>query len=326
MTENSETHQRRCLLIINPVSGTSRKERVEPETRQALTDAGMALDVRYTEHAGHATDIAAEAAEQGYYAVIAAGGDGTVNETARGLLHTHTALGILPLGSGNGLARHMNIPLNLRDALQVIVDGKIERCDHCTVNDRPFFCTFGMGFDAAVSDRFASRPDHRGLANYVRSALEEFINYKSVEYTIRTDHELITERAFLIACCNAAQYGNNAFIAPKASVTDGLMDITILHAGTKLGNALSGIEVMAGALGENNARVHNMRANSVTIERPEAGPIHIDGEPAIMGRTLHVKCHHATFSVFSPGEMHVRPVITPIGSTWREVTGLLPRL
>jgi YegS/Rv2252/BmrU family lipid kinase len=326
MTENSETNQRRCLLIINPVSGTSRKERVEPETRQAIEAAGMALDVRFTERAGHATEIAAEAASQGYYAVIAAGGDGTVNETARGLILTDTALGILPLGSGNGLARHMNIPLNLRDALQVIVDGKTERCDHCTVNDRPFFCTFGMGFDAAVSDRFASRPDHRGLANYVRSALEEFINYKSEEYTIRIGQELITERAFLIACCNAAQYGNNAFIAPKASVTDGVMDITILNAGTKLGNAISGIEVMAGALGENNARVHNLRAESVTIERPTSGPIHIDGEPAIMGRTLHVKCHHATLNVFSPGEMHVRPVITPLDSAWREVTGHLPRL
>ncbi len=300
----------RCLLIINPISGTSSKDHVAARVTEAMKASGMKLDIAYTRAPGHATELAADAAAQGYHTVIAAGGDGTVNEIARALCGTDTVLGILPLGSGNGLARHLNIPVSLNPALKIILDGAMVTCDHCTVNGRPFFCTFGMGFDAAVSDRYASRPDKRGLANYVKSAITEFVNYKADTYTITVDGKTVTQRAFLIACCNASQYGNNTFIAPRASISDGLMDITVVHAGNWLGTMLTGAEIMAGAAGR-NARAHTIRARKVTIDRTIPGSAHIDGEPLKLPTHLEVECHPGTLKVFSPGEMTIRPLITP---------------
>lgn len=301
----------RCLLIINPISGTSSKSHVAATVTDTLREAGMRLDIAYTRAPSHATDLAADAVADGFDAVIAAGGDGTVNEIARSLTGTDTAMGILPLGSGNGLARHLNIPVSLRAALKVITDGNVVTCDHCTVNGRPYFCTFGMGFDAAVSDRYASRPDKRGLANYVKSALSEFASYKADTYTIDADGTQLTLRAFLIACCNASQYGNNTFIAPKASVTDGLMDITIIHAGAWPGTLLTGMKVMAGGLREGTG-VHILRARRAVITRTVPAAAHIDGEPVTLPMHLDVQCHHGTLKVFSPGEMKISPILTPI--------------
>lgn len=304
---------KRCLLIINPISGTGSKDGLAGTVTDALRDSGMTLDITFTRGPGHATELAADAAARGYHAVIAAGGDGTVNEIARALCGTDTILGIIPAGSGNGLARHLNIPVAVGPALEVIKAGAIVNCDHCTVNGRPFFCTFGMGFDAAVSDRYASRPDRRGLANYVKSAMLEFVNFKSDTYAIEADGVKLTDRAFIIACCNASQYGNNAFIAPAASVSDGLMDITVLHSGTWLGTLLSGFEVLTGSLRQRRTRVHTLRARHVTITRTTPGSAHVDGEPVKLPTRLEVECHPASLKVFSPGEMKIRPLITTAG-------------
>lgn len=192
------------------------------------------------------------------------------------------------------------------NALRTITDGRTELIDFCTANGEPFFCTFGMGFDAAVSDRFASRPDRRGLRNYVRAAVEVFLRYKSQEYTISTPEETLTQRAFIVACCNASQYGNDAFIAPRASLTDGLLDITIIHRGTWLSHALSGLQIMTGSLGE-SARVRQIKAPEIHISRPIAGPAHLDGEVARLGKEIDVKCNHKALRVFTPGEVIVLP-------------------
>lgn len=300
---------RKCLLIVNPRSGTSsNKGRIIKQFIETLLAAGWNVEARVTERPGHATELAAMAAADGTEAVVAMGGDGTVNETARALCNTSSTLGIIPMGSGNGLARHLKIPMDAEQAIKIIAAGKSQDCDYCTVNDRPFFCTFGVGFDAAVSDRFASRPGQRGLINYLRSALEEFVRYKPEEYIISSAEETLTEKAFVVACCNAAQYGNNAFIAPKASVTDGLMDVTVLHSGNWLSQALTGIDLLIGAI-HDGARAHTFQTDRVTIRRRQPGPVHLDGDPAQMGRHLEVRCHHGALRVFSPGEMRVKPLI-----------------
>ena len=302
---------KKCVLIVNPRSGTSEKGRIVRMALSEILAAGITVETAYTERPGHATELAAAYAAQGTDIVIAMGGDGTVNEVARGLCNTSSTLGIIPTGSGNGLARHLQIPLDPKGAIGVITAGNTQQCDYCTVNDRPFFCTFGIGFDAAVSDRFASRPGQRGMVNYVRSAFEELIHFEAEEYTIITDEGETREKAFVIACCNAAQYGNNAFIAPQASVTDGLMDITILHEGNLLRRAINGIDLMLGLI-RNGARARMFRTSHLTINRPHSGPVHLDGEPADMGRRLVVRCHAGGLRVFSPGEMKVKPVITPL--------------
>lgn len=297
-----------CLLIVNPRSGTSGKGRVIKHAIERLLSIGISVETAFTERPAHATELAAAAASEGVDIVVAIGGDGTVNETARALCNSSSVLGIIPTGSGNGLARHLNIPMDPLKAIDVITDGRVEQCDYCTVNDRPFFCTFGMGFDAAVSGRFASRPGNRGLINYVRSAIEELIHFRADEYTISSADGTLTEKAFLIACCNASQYGNNAYIAPSASVKDGLMDITVLHSGTLLRQALNGIDLLLGSI-HDGARVHTFRAERVVICRENPGLVHIDGDPSEMGRRLVVRCHPGGLRVFSPGEVKVRPVI-----------------
>lgn len=300
---------KKALLIVNPKSGTSAasKDSIIEMAQRILPKAGLDLEVARTERRGHASELAAAASKAGVPVVIAAGGDGTVNETARALCYTDTAMGIIPCGSGNGLARHLNIPMSPEKAIGVIADGRTDVIDFCTANGEPFFCTFGMGFDAAVSDRFASRPDRRGLKNYVRAAVEVFLRYKSQEYTLSTSDGTLTKRAFIVACCNASQYGNNAFIAPRASLTDGLMDVTIIHRGTWLSHAMSGLRIMTGSLGESGS-VSMIRTSDLHISRPIAGPAHLDGEVARLGKEIDVKCNHKALKVFTPGEVIVRPI------------------
>lgn len=295
----------KSVIIVNPRSGTSEKGRIVRLAISELLRAGISVEAFYTEYAGHATELAAAAAANGADIVIAMGGDGTVNEVARGLCNTSSTMGIIPVGSGNGLARHLLIPMEPAKAIEIITEGKTMQCDYCTVNNRPFFCTFGIGFDAAVSDRFASRPDRRGLRNYVRAAIEVFLTYKRQEYEIVTPNGEFRDRAFIVALCNASQYGNDAFIAPWASVSDGMIDVTILKSRTWLGHMLSGLQIMTGSLHESSRVVH-LRAPEVTIRR-KAGPSHLDGEVASLPEEIHAKCFHQALRVFTPGEMKVKP-------------------
>lgn len=307
-----------CLLIVNPRSGTSDKGRVIKHAIERLLSIGISVETAFTERPAHATELAAAAASEGVDIVVAIGGDGTVNETARALCNSSSVLGIIPTGSGNGLARHLNIPMDPLKAIGVITDGRVEQCDYCTVNDRPFFCTFGMGFDAAVSGRFASRPGNRGLINYVRSAIEELIHFRADEYTISCADGTLTEKAFLIACCNASQYGNNAFIAPAASIRDGLLDITIVHRGTLLEHAMSGIEIITGSIG-NHGKVQTFRAPEVTIRRAKGTIAHIDGDPIELPGELNVRVCPGRLKIFTTTrKRRFKPIVTPLALMLRD--------
>lgn len=301
----------KVMLIINPISGTGNKAGVEEVVEKVMTELGHELDVRYTGARGDATRLAEEAARKGYYGVLACGGDGTVNETARALCGTDTALGILPAGSGNGLARHLHIPVDISLALKVIAADNIVNSDYGTVNGIPFFCTFGMGFDAAVSHRFA-RQNRRGLLSYVKSAISEYVQYRPQIYTVSANGKLLTEKAFLVAVCNASQWGNNAYIAPEADITDGLLDITIVHSGTAIDTAVMGMDIFTGYISK-NTMVHTFRAPACVIYRKEEGEAHIDGEPMMLPDILDVKCHHEALKIFTPDvDHHFTPVITPL--------------
>lgn len=312
-----EMPDQRVMLIINPISGTGSKDGVAATVEKRMARMGLHLDVRETGGRGDATRLAAEASRNGYGAVLACGGDGTVNETARALCGSATAMGILPAGSGNGLARHLGVPMDIELALDVVEQGSIVASDYGTVNDIPFFCTFGMGFDAAVSHRFA-RMHRRGLMSYIKSAITEYVQFRPQTYTLSANGKLLTEKAFLVAVCNASQWGNNAYIAPQASITDGLLDITIVHSGSPIDAAVMGMDIFTGFINK-NTMVHCFRAPAAVIYRSGAGEAHVDGEPMMLDDILDIRCHRGALRLFTPGtHSSFRPIVTPIKDMLRD--------
>lgn len=303
---------KKLYLIINPISGTKSKKGLDSKLVDRLEKAGFDVTVGFTGGPGDATEMARQAAAEGYDGVLACGGDGTINETAKGLLGTGVPLGILPAGSGNGLARHLGIPVDARAACDIVAKRCVRDCDYGDVNGNPFFCTFGIGFDAAVSDRFAASPK-RGRMTYVKSALHEFRHYNPLDYRILADDEEIDMKAFLITVANANQYGNNAYIAPDASVTDGKLNLVIVPRITKMGTLPLGIRLMSGTLDKSKKLVHR-RVNKVVIERAESGPAHLDGEPfGNAGKHIEINCHPGQLAIFvNPDKRKFKPYLTPM--------------
>lgn len=282
--------KKKVLAIINPISGTGNKEKLPRLIENQLDHDAMDVSVAFTEHPGHAHDMALQAVASGAHCVIAIGGDGTVNEVASALRDTSTVLAIIPVGSGNGLARHLRLPMNTARALQVVNEWHYDAFDYCTVNDRPFFCTCGVGFDAQVSFRFAQEGT-RGFITYVKTTLNEFFHYKAQTYHIDIDGQQMEEKAMVIAGCNAAQYGNNAFIAPRATMQDGLIDLTVLHRFNMAGAALLGARLFTRSI-DRDRHISIYRGKHIVIERDHDDVMHIDGDPVMMPARLELVCHH----------------------------------
>lgn len=213
--------------IINPISGVGSKRKIPKMIEGICSKKNCSLNISFTEYAGHASELTRQAIEEGAEYILAVGGDGTVNEIARAMIHSNAILGIIPKGSGNGLARELHIPMDVKRAIDLIAKGHVTTIDCCRANGQVFFCTCGVGFDAAVSQKFANEK-RRGSLTYIKNTIEEYLSYKPEPYELVVDNQTIKEKAFLVACANASQYGNNAFIAPHANIQDGRMDVTIL--------------------------------------------------------------------------------------------------
>ena len=290
--------KRKILAVINPISGTSNKEFMPETIARCIDPDKFDVVVRFTQHASHATLLTEEAIKEGFYGVIAVGGDGTINEVAAALRDSSTALGIIPCGSGNGLARHLGIPMNVEKALEIINLDNIEALDYCTANDRPFFCTCGVGFDAHVSQKFAEAKK-RGPLSYIQKTLVEYLKYRCKTYSIEMNDRVVTEKAFVIACGNASQYGNNAFITPRASMHDGLIDVTVIHPFTPLDTAVLGVLLFTRHI-DQDTNINTFRTSELTIHRLKPDVMHIDGEPIMMDADIHIKCHKAGIKIFLP--------------------------
>ncbi len=289
------------LFIINPHSGVSSKADLPSLIEAHLDHEKYSYEIAYTQHAGHATELAADARDRGVDIVCAVGGDGTVNEVGRALVHSNTALAIVPLGSGNGLARHLLLPLNIRKSLEVINAGEIQSLDYGTINEHPFFCTCGIGYDALISQRFATAP-HRGPISYAERIIQTGFEYKPETYEI-VDHHGISEcRAFLISCANASQYGNNAYIAPSATMSDGLLDVTIIVPFDLIEAPQIFLEMMNKTI-DQHSKVRTWKAKSLHIRRNSPGIIHYDGDPVNAGTDIHIQIH----------EQGIRIVVNPNG-------------
>ncbi|MDD2799547.1 MAG: diacylglycerol kinase family lipid kinase [Bacteroidales bacterium] len=274
------------LVIINPNSGSRLKPNISRLSRSILDENKFDIRIVTTEYAGHATLLAQKAIEEKFQYVIAVGGDGTINEIAKALTHSDIALGIIPIGSGNGLARHLNIPMDIRSALEIINLELVEKIDFCVANEQLFFTTCGVGFDARVSYQF-SKSKLRGGFNYLRSMMIEYLSYRPETYEILIDGETTTEKAFLITCANASQYGNNAFIAPQADLKDGKMDVAILSPFTPFDIATIGLQLFTKQI-DKNSKIKIIETDNITILRQQPGEIHLDGEPMWMDSNIKV--------------------------------------
>lgn len=288
----------KILALINPISGVGGKAKMPELIAKKLDPQKFDLEIAFTERPGHATLLAQDAVSDGYDIVLAVGGDGTVNEVGRALCGSDTALAILPCGSGNGLARHLHIPINAEKALDAMDGGVFDQVDYCTVNEQPFFCTCGVGFDAQVSYKFANE-DTRGLVTYIKTTISEYFRYRAQHYRITIDGETIEEKAFVIACCNAAQYGNNALVAPRASMQDGKIDITVIHSFNLGEAALLGARLFTSNI-DRDRHVSIYRGRDIIIERDDEDVMHIDGDPVMMPEVLHITCHPSAMRVVVP--------------------------
>lgn len=290
--------RKRIVAIINPISGTQSKQEI-PNLIDTVLDKGrFDMDVVFTEYAGHATLIARKAVEERVDYVLSIGGDGTCNEIAKTLIHTDTALAIVPIGSGNGLARHLHIPLDVTRALGLVNSEHVIAIDYGKVNEQLFFCTCGVGFDAMVSLRFA-QDKRRGGLTYVKNVITEYLKYKEETYELLSQDGAIREKAFLVACANASQYGNNAYIAPHANMQDGKMDITIIKPFTPLDIAPLALQLFTRTI-DLNSKIMTIEKSAVTIVREKPGVMHIDGEPVMMDARLDVSCIHCGLKVVVP--------------------------
>lgn len=274
-------------FIVNPISGTKTKGRVAKLIRELLDPQQFSPTVVVTEYAGHATQLAQQFALEGYYAVVAVGGDGTVNEVASGLVGTNTALGIIPNGSGNGFARHLDISTRMNRAIEMLNNSEVINVDYGMVNDKKFFSTSGVGFDALVAVQF-NEGKSRGLQTYVQNTLQSLVNYKPETYRILGEGIDITTEAFLITIANASQWGYDASIAPKASLQDGLLDIAIVNKFPLSAVPKLALNLFTHNIDE-NSYMNTIRAKEVTLIRKQTGPMHMDGDPVEMPAELNIK-------------------------------------
>ena len=271
---------------MNPISGTASKAGIPKVIDETLDKNLFEYEIRYTEYAGHAYKIAEQAKEDNTDIVVAIGGDGTVNEVARAIVHSQTALGIVPCGSGNGLARHLMIPINIRKSIEIINQNEIHALDYGIINGYPFFCTCGMGFDAFVSMKFAES-GKRGPISYAEQVLKEGLKYKPETYTLSDETGTKNYKAFLISIANASQYGNNAYIAPQASMSDGLMDVIIMEPFDIIEAPQVSFDIFNKTL-DKSSRIKTFRCKQLHIHREKEGVIHYDGDPVMTGKDIDV--------------------------------------
>lgn len=288
----------KIAFVVNPKAGSNRNKQLIIHLIEQEVPAGCAHSIYLWDHPNEIDGIVKKVMDSGAGLILAVGGDGTVNEIASRITGTEVVLGIIPMGSGNGLARHLGIPLRAREAAKLLSTGSIKAIDSCRINDKYFFCTAGVGFDAHIGKMFANS-ETRGFWTYLKITLKEFSRYKPQKYHLIVDEKPVEVNAFLTTFANAAQYGNNAYIAPEADVQDGLVHVAVLK-------PFSAIQIINLGARLFNKSIHKSKyletytGKSLVLERTSGGPIHYDGEPFEMGKRLEVKIFPKSLLVLVP--------------------------
>jgi len=286
------------VFIINPRSGVDRQKAIQQAIADTLDHSVYSYEIQHTEYAQHGTELARSAAQKGAFAVVAVGGDGSVNDIVKGLLGTDTKLAIIPKGSGNGMARTMQIPINEVEALKVINTGNTIAMDVAFANGQPFISNAGVAFDALISKKF-SKSLRRGLTVYSWLVTRHMWTYKEWDWQIVIDGKEHREKAFIINVANGRQFGYNFKIAPTASWTDGLLDVVIVRKFPKVLGGLLALRLRKGTILK-SPFVKHFLAKEITVSHPQLRLMQTDGDAHPSDNTVHFKVQAAALQVLVP--------------------------
>ena len=283
----TQLNSEKIFLIINKYAGHHLGAKAVDLVIPFLKKKGYLVMYAFTQHPGHATELAARASVDGFNLVVAVGGDGTVNEVAMGLVGTNTPMGVIPMGSGNGLAREIGVSMNMMKSARILTEGADVCLDVCKLNDQRFLCTSGIGFDAQVAEKM-SKASSRGFLKYVQLTIQESISFKPINVRMTVDGVLLEEPVFLITFANASQFGNNAFIAPAASMTDGLIDVVVVKKFSKLWMPFFAVALFT-KLVPKLPFVECYKAQQIDLEQANTPYFHFDGEPGTLKIPAQIK-------------------------------------
>ena len=288
----------KVLFIVNKHAGKGYLPELEGKIIEACENNDIECSIEFTQARGHATTLAKQAViENNFKQVIAVGGDGTVNEVANGLLHSHMPMGIIPKGSGNGLARHLRIPMKVPEAMKSLFTSQVIAMDTFQLNGKLSLNVSGIGFDGHISNLFG-KEKKRGLQGYAKHVLNEFIRFKEFEAEIQTQKQTLTRKAFVIAIANSSQYGNNARIAPAASVCDQLLHINILKKVPPY--RVDFIYSFFSGTVDQSAYCEILETDKLSIRTLNPVSYHIDGEPCGETDTFSIELLPASLKMLVP--------------------------
>jgi len=298
--------RRKLIYFINPISGTGGKGLLLDMIKNKTAQKNIPFEILHTNAAGEYAYLKEKIAAENITDIIVCGGDGTVNQIASSLLGTKVNIGIIPMGSGNGLAFAAKIPKNIKKALDCVFAGNAVNIDSFYINKK-FSCMLcGLGFDAQVAHDFAKQKK-RGLSTYIKQSLKNFFKAQHYNFEIILDGKSINSEAFFISIANSNQFGNNFTIAPQASLHDGLLDIVVVNKMSKLRiiwTILKQIRNGQLRLYEDKKYhkngIHYFQTKKITIKNPELAPLHIDGDPAETSEVFEIEIIENAFKLLIP--------------------------
>ena len=291
---------KKILFIINPTSGNhhSRKQKLIQMIPAYFPKEMFQTEIAKIDEQLKISEVTKKAISKGYDIIVGAGGDGTINEIAQILVDTNYILGIIPLGSGNGLARFLKIPFKLEDALNLIKNGEAISIDTIQLNHRIAVSIAGMGFDARIARQFA-HDHHRGFFTYFKIAVKEYITFRPRLFHVIASQFVIREKAILLSIANSNQFGYNTQIAPQANITDGMADITIVKK-IPYSKIFQTVLLLFTHKIDKSLYVNTYRADRFTVIREKGKYVNIDGEPFKMDKEVHVKVKPHSLRILIP--------------------------
>ncbi len=287
-----------ALFIINKFAGGGFQPKVEGKILDICARHNVECSIEFTRDRGHATVLAQEGIQKKFNTIVAVGGDGTVNEVARALVNTKQIMAIVPKGSGNGLSRHLGIPLPFEKAVDNVFTGKVLRMDTFTINNKLSLNVSGIGFDGHVANLFG-KDGKRGLLGYAKLTLKEFLNFNAFSLAINIDGKALNTNSFVVAIANSSQYGNNARIAPLASVTDEQIHLSLLKKVPAQMSIPFMIKMFSGQV-HHSAYCEIFSGKNISISTTIPQPFHVDGEPTGYDQEFDIKLLPHSLSILVP--------------------------